>query len=144
MELVWQTFLDLPERVNQLLLPQRCREVAARPLKHGTECISRPTDPTRDGIRIVDRHQQAIDLIHRVEQVFSIAAITFTQTIKEVSAQLTRRFSQAIKIRCGFDTDLRSIRQWSSLNQGQGQACFGVLLKGVLRIPGMEDGRIWP
>src|SRR4051794_25282064 len=89
----------------QTLLEDRRRQVAAGALQDGAQGVCRPAQAAGQGVGIVDGDEQRVDVVHRPQEFLALCDVAGTQPIKDVAAQLTRRFGESVQPRGVADAE---------------------------------------
>ena len=132
----------LLERGPQPRLNRRGREVAASALDDRASHIGQPSQPHRDPIRIVHRHQQIVDVVHGAQQLLATGQLALPHEVQEVAAQLPDGLCHALEKRGRHDPDLVGRGQPSTGHESKRDERFGEFLLGVVNETRVQDLRV--
>src|SRR5688572_17633461 len=123
----------------KLLLALCERQVAARPLQDAARQVGRSPEPAGQRVRVVDGHQQPVDLVHQLEEHLAAVKLAAPQLVQHEAAKLAGCLGEAVQERRDSDSDLLGGWHRGAADQAERGRRLDVLLLRVLDVPGVEQ-----
>ena len=91
------------QRFLQVLLAQAQCQVGAGAFDDAAHQVGLPPQAVGDGVRVIHGHQHIVDIIHGIQQAFSIFRVTHAQDIQAFAPQLANGLRQSVEVSGIFD-----------------------------------------
>src|SRR5712691_4373340 len=122
------------ERLDQRFLSQRECEIAARLFENATRAVGGAPKTARQRVRVIQRHQERVDVVHRAEELLAAIYLTTAQRIEQVPPQLAHRLAKPVQKWPGRNSEPSRVGQRLALDQCQGADRLDKLLLRILDV----------
>ena len=127
------------ERLSHVVLRERDREISSRLLDQRPSHVGRAPQVHREGVRIVDRDQETVEVLERIQRRLRALDLSRAEQVQHVPATLTDRLGDAVQVRRVLDAEGVGARQLVAVDQREREVGLRVLLLGVLQMSRVAD-----